>query len=94
MLVVGEYLRGGRAEQVTSSTSLSADKTLLSGNLVIGINSALTLVLQLLQKIKQVNFSLHNSQICFDANGNIHKGYDIIMWNWRGLSWAFDVVGC
>ncbi|XP_035168670.1 taste receptor type 1 member 1, partial [Oxyura jamaicensis] len=48
---------------------------------------------QLLQKIKQVNFSLHNSQICFDANGNIHKGYDIIMWNWRGLSWAFDVVG-
>ncbi|XP_050570931.1 taste receptor type 1 member 1 [Cygnus atratus] len=48
---------------------------------------------QLLQKIKQVNFSLHNSQICFDANGNIHKGYDIIMWNWSGLSWAFDVVG-
>uniref|UniRef100_A0A8B9BD59 Taste 1 receptor member 1 n=1 Tax=Anser brachyrhynchus TaxID=132585 RepID=A0A8B9BD59_9AVES len=48
---------------------------------------------QLLQKIKQVNFSLHNSQICFDANGNINKGYDIIMWNWRGLSWAFDVVG-
>uniref|UniRef100_A0A8B9ZFK9 Taste 1 receptor member 1 n=1 Tax=Anas platyrhynchos TaxID=8839 RepID=A0A8B9ZFK9_ANAPL len=48
---------------------------------------------QLLQKIKQVNFSLHNSQICFDANGNIYKGYNIIMWNWRGLSWAFDVVG-
>uniref|UniRef100_A0A8B9T1I5 Taste 1 receptor member 1 n=1 Tax=Anas platyrhynchos TaxID=8839 RepID=A0A8B9T1I5_ANAPL len=57
------------------------------------IHSALTLVLQLLQKIKQVNFSLHNSQICFDANGNIYKGYNIIMWNWRGLSWAFDVVG-
>uniref|UniRef100_A0A8B9E9W8 Taste receptor type 1 member 1 n=1 Tax=Anser cygnoides TaxID=8845 RepID=A0A8B9E9W8_ANSCY len=51
------------------------------------------LVPELLQKIKQVNFSLHNSQICFDANGNINKGYDIIMWNWRGLSWAFDVVG-
>ncbi|NXK45155.1 TS1R1 protein, partial [Chauna torquata] len=48
---------------------------------------------QLLQKIKQVNFSLHNSQISFDANGNIRKGYDIVMWNWRGLRWAFDVVG-
>ncbi|XP_072210673.1 taste receptor type 1 member 1 [Excalfactoria chinensis] len=48
---------------------------------------------QLLQKIKQVNFSLHNSQISFDANGNIRKGYNIIAWNWRGRSWAFDVVG-
>ncbi|XP_042739367.1 taste receptor type 1 member 1 [Lagopus leucura] len=48
---------------------------------------------QLLQKIKQVNFSLHKSQISFDANGNIRKGYNIIAWNWRGQSWAFDVVG-
>ncbi|XP_021230323.1 taste receptor type 1 member 1, partial [Numida meleagris] len=48
---------------------------------------------QLLQKIKQVNFSLHRSQISFDANGNIRKGYNIIAWNWRGQSWAFDVVG-
>uniref|UniRef100_A0A669QSR8 Taste 1 receptor member 1 n=1 Tax=Phasianus colchicus TaxID=9054 RepID=A0A669QSR8_PHACC len=48
---------------------------------------------QLLQKIKQVNFSLHKSQISFDANGNIRKGYNIIAWNWGGQSWAFDVVG-
>ncbi|NXJ11783.1 TS1R1 protein, partial [Odontophorus gujanensis] len=48
---------------------------------------------QLLQKIKQVNFSLHKRQISFDANGNIRKGYDIVAWNWRGQSWAFDVVG-
>uniref|UniRef100_A0A8C9L7G7 Taste 1 receptor member 1 n=1 Tax=Pavo cristatus TaxID=9049 RepID=A0A8C9L7G7_PAVCR len=48
---------------------------------------------QLLQKIKQVNFSLHKSQISFDANGNIRKGYNIIAWNWTGRSWAFDVVG-
>ncbi|NXX11783.1 TS1R1 protein, partial [Podargus strigoides] len=48
---------------------------------------------QLLQKIKQVNFTLYKSHISFDANGDICKGYNIIMWNWSGPSWAFDVIG-
>ncbi|NWW44860.1 TS1R1 protein, partial [Pedionomus torquatus] len=48
---------------------------------------------QLLQKIKQVNFTLYKSPISFDANGDIRKGYNIIMWNWSGPSWAFNVVG-
>ncbi|XP_025965727.2 taste receptor type 1 member 1 isoform X2 [Dromaius novaehollandiae] len=48
---------------------------------------------QLLEKIKQVNFSLHENQISFDANGDILKGYDIMMWNWRGPSWSSEVVG-
>ncbi|NXG54949.1 TS1R1 protein, partial [Hemiprocne comata] len=48
---------------------------------------------QLLQKIKQVNFTLYKSHISFDANGDIRKGYDIVMWNWSGLSWAFNVIG-
>ncbi|XP_075028239.1 taste receptor type 1 member 1-like isoform X2 [Calonectris borealis] len=48
---------------------------------------------QLLQKIKQVNFTLHKSHISFDANGDIRKGYAIVMWNWSGPSWAFDVIG-
>ncbi|PKU35050.1 taste receptor type 1 member 1 [Limosa lapponica baueri] len=48
---------------------------------------------QLLQKIKQVNFTLYKSHVSFDANGDIRKGYNIIMWNWSGPSWAFNVVG-
>ncbi|NXP78189.1 TS1R1 protein, partial [Ramphastos sulfuratus] len=48
---------------------------------------------QLLPKIKQVNFSLYRSQVSFDASGDIRKGYDIVMWNWSGPSWAFDVIG-
>ncbi|KAJ7421433.1 Taste receptor type 1 member 1 [Willisornis vidua] len=48
---------------------------------------------QLLQKIRQVNFTLYKSRISFDASGDIRKGYDIIMWNWSGPSWASDVIG-
>ncbi|NWR49412.1 TS1R1 protein, partial [Regulus satrapa] len=48
---------------------------------------------QLLQKIRQVNFTLYKSRISFDANGDIHKGYDIVMWKWRGQNWASDVIG-
>ncbi|NXG21468.1 TS1R1 protein, partial [Grallaria varia] len=48
---------------------------------------------QLLQKIRQVNFTLYKSQVSFDASGDIRKGYDIIMWNWSGLSWASHVIG-
>ncbi|NWI53156.1 TS1R1 protein, partial [Calyptomena viridis] len=48
---------------------------------------------QLLQKIRQVNFTLYNSQVSFDASGDIRKGYNIIMWNWSGPSWASEVIG-
>ncbi|NXR74523.1 TS1R1 protein, partial [Pycnonotus jocosus] len=48
---------------------------------------------QLLQKIRQVNFTLYRSRISFDTNGDIQKGYDIVMWKWRGRNWVPDVVG-
>nr|UIS42915.1 taste receptor type 1 member 1 [Patagona gigas] len=48
---------------------------------------------QLLEKIKQVNFTLYKNPISFDAGGDIHKGYNIIMWNWSSKSSAFDVIG-
>lgn len=75
------------------STSPSQDRALVSGSFIIGKGSSLILVLQLLQKIKQVNFTLYKSHISFDANGDIRKGYNIIMWNWSGPSWSFNVVG-
>ncbi|NXY66485.1 TS1R1 protein, partial [Callaeas wilsoni] len=48
---------------------------------------------QLLQKIRQVNFTLYKSRISFDDNGDILKGYDIVMWKWTGPNWASDVIG-
>ncbi|XP_025062161.1 taste receptor type 1 member 1 isoform X3 [Alligator sinensis] len=48
---------------------------------------------QLLQKIKQVNFSLHKNWIYFDVNGDPMTGYDLIMWKWTGPAWSFDTIG-
>ncbi|XP_032565215.1 taste receptor type 1 member 1 [Chiroxiphia lanceolata] len=48
---------------------------------------------QLLQKIRQVNFTLYKSRVSFDASGDICKGYDIVTWNWSGSSWASNVIG-
>uniref|UniRef100_A0A8C8SKP2 Taste 1 receptor member 1 n=1 Tax=Pelusios castaneus TaxID=367368 RepID=A0A8C8SKP2_9SAUR len=48
---------------------------------------------QLLEKIKQVNFTLQKSQVYFDANGDPLTGYNIIMWKWIGQTWSFDVIG-
>ncbi|NXO70217.1 TS1R1 protein, partial [Phainopepla nitens] len=48
---------------------------------------------QLLQKIREVNFTLHKSQISFDTNGDIQKGYDIVMWKWNGPNWTSEMIG-
>ncbi|NXN87978.1 TS1R1 protein, partial [Bombycilla garrulus] len=48
---------------------------------------------QLLQKIREVNFTLYESQISFDANGDIQKGYDIVMWKWNGPNWTSEMIG-
>ncbi|NWV31626.1 TS1R1 protein, partial [Grantiella picta] len=48
---------------------------------------------QLLQKIRQVNFTLYKSRISFDDSGDICKGYDIVMWKWNGPNWTSEVIG-
>ncbi|XP_034609172.1 taste receptor type 1 member 1 isoform X3 [Trachemys scripta elegans] len=47
----------------------------------------------LLEKIKQVNFTLQKSQVHFDTNGDPLTGYDLVVWKWTGQTWSFDVFG-
>ncbi|XP_061591008.1 taste receptor type 1 member 1 [Cololabis saira] len=48
---------------------------------------------ELLLKLKQVQFSVGNSSVYFDVNGDPPTGYDIISWVWRGSEWSLRVVG-
>ncbi|XP_022076505.2 taste receptor type 1 member 1 [Acanthochromis polyacanthus] len=48
---------------------------------------------ELLYRLKQVRFSLENSSVYFDVNGNPPTGYDIITWIWRGTNWSFRIIG-
>uniref|UniRef100_A0A8C4YNT0 Taste 1 receptor member 1 n=1 Tax=Gopherus evgoodei TaxID=1825980 RepID=A0A8C4YNT0_9SAUR len=48
---------------------------------------------QLLEKIKQVNFTLQKSQVHFDGSGDPLTGYDLVIWKWTGQTWSFDVIG-
>ncbi|KAM9856352.1 taste receptor type 1 member 1 [Aulostomus maculatus] len=48
---------------------------------------------QLLPPLKQVKFSLGNTSVYFDMNGDPPTGYDIVTWLWRGTEWSLRVVG-
>lgn len=48
---------------------------------------------QLLSLIKEVRFSLGNTSVYFDKNGDPPTGYDIVSWVWRGTDWSLRVVG-
>ncbi|XP_038863390.1 taste receptor type 1 member 1-like [Salvelinus namaycush] len=48
---------------------------------------------QLLPLLKQVRFSVENSSVYFDENGDPPTGYDIVTWIWRGTEWSLRVVG-
>lgn len=49
--------------------------------------------LQILSRLKQVRFSLDNTPVYFDMNGDPPTGYDIICWIWRGTNWFLREVG-
>ncbi|XP_070825338.1 taste receptor type 1 member 1 [Chaetodon trifascialis] len=48
---------------------------------------------ELLLWLKQVRFSLGNTSVYFDMNGDPPTGYDIICWIWRGTHWSIREVG-
>lgn len=48
---------------------------------------------QILSWLKKVRFSLNNSSVYFDANGDPPTGYDIISWVWKGTDWSVRIVG-
>ncbi|CAK6951166.1 taste receptor type 1 member 1 [Scomber scombrus] len=48
---------------------------------------------QLLSWLKQVRFSLDNTSIYFDMNGDPPTGYDIVTWVWEKKDWSLRMVG-
>ncbi|XP_070696304.1 taste receptor type 1 member 1 [Pempheris klunzingeri] len=48
---------------------------------------------ELLHWLKQVRFSLGNTSVDFDMNGDPPTGYDIISWVWRGTNLTLREVG-
>lgn len=49
--------------------------------------------LQILFWLKQVNFTLDNTSVYFDMNGDPPTGYDLTCWAWRGKSWSLRDIG-
>ncbi|KAM4738110.1 LOW QUALITY PROTEIN: taste receptor type 1 member 1 [Anableps anableps] len=48
---------------------------------------------ELLSLLREVRFSLSNSTVYFDKNGDPPTGYDIVSWVWRGTDWSLRVIG-
>lgn len=48
---------------------------------------------QLLSWLKRADFSLGNTSVYFDSNGDPPTGYDIVTWIWRGTGWSSRIVG-
>lgn len=61
--------------------------------LLTKINNTLIDTLQLLEVLKEVNFSLNGSHFEFDSNGNPNIGYNVLQWVWRNNSLSFKDVG-
>ncbi|MEE6483627.1 hypothetical protein FKM82_013618 [Ascaphus truei] len=48
---------------------------------------------QLLEKVKNVSFTLHNQSISFDDKGDPFTGYDIVMWERKEENLSFNIIG-
>ena len=43
--------------------------------------------------LQTVRFSIRNTSVYFDENGDPPTGYDIVTWVWVGEQWTLRVVG-
>lgn len=43
--------------------------------------------------LKKVRFSVRNTSVYFDENGDPPTGYDIVTWVWVGEQWTLRTVG-
>ncbi|XP_033824721.1 taste receptor type 1 member 1 [Periophthalmus magnuspinnatus] len=48
---------------------------------------------ELLPWLKRVRFSVDNTSVYFDHNGDPPTGYDIVTWIWRGNAWSLRLLG-
>uniref|UniRef100_A0A8C6SQ10 Taste receptor, type 1, member 1 n=1 Tax=Neogobius melanostomus TaxID=47308 RepID=A0A8C6SQ10_9GOBI len=48
---------------------------------------------EVLHRLKRVRFSLNNTPVYFDQNGDPPTGYDIVTWIWKGPEWSLRLVG-
>ncbi|XP_076848116.1 taste receptor type 1 member 1 [Brachyhypopomus gauderio] len=48
---------------------------------------------QVFQHLKQMRFSVRNTSVYFDENGDPPTGYDIVTWTWKKKTWSSRVVG-
>uniref|UniRef100_A0A4W4EY62 G-protein coupled receptors family 3 profile domain-containing protein n=1 Tax=Electrophorus electricus TaxID=8005 RepID=A0A4W4EY62_ELEEL len=48
---------------------------------------------QIFQHLKHVRFSVRNTLVYFDENGDPPTGYDIVTWIWQNKTWSLRVVG-
>ncbi|RXN02653.1 taste receptor type 1 member 1 [Labeo rohita] len=48
---------------------------------------------EVFHQLKQVQFSIRNTSVYFDKNGDPPTGYDIVTWVWTDSRWSFKVVG-
>ncbi|XP_063064497.1 taste receptor type 1 member 1 [Engraulis encrasicolus] len=48
---------------------------------------------QVFQGLKTVRFSIRNTSVYFDENGDPPTGYDIVTWEWAGDEWRLRTVG-
>ncbi|KAK7896708.1 hypothetical protein WMY93_022033 [Mugilogobius chulae] len=48
---------------------------------------------ELLPWMKKVRFSVDNTSVYFDSNGDPPTGYDIVTWIWRDSEWSLRLVG-